>query len=81
MDKYLVGNAVKIKPQWVFDRDINSIWIIKEASLKDDMVTVRLYKELEFRKFKMTKLFVDNDCIKINRKNRLEKLKKISDET
>lgn len=85
VDKFAVGNAVKMKfnpkggaPVSGFHHFPNNIWIIKEASIRDNMVTIGLYRfedNIEFqRKISMSKLLVDEDCIKVNRKLKLEKI-------
>jgi len=86
-DKFVVGNAVKLKPEFSgkFCATPNNIWIITEASIQHNLVTVGLYRFENVEglqiKISMSKLLVDDDCIKVNRKMRLEKLENLNNIT
>jgi len=86
VDRFVVGNAVKIKPEFSiqyfrYSASPNNIWIITEASIRNNLVTAGLYKFENVEGFQikisMSKLVVDDDCIKVNRKLRLEHLNNI----
>lgn len=84
VDRFVVGNAVKLVSTIPSNHNPDNIWIILEASIRDNLVTVGLYRFENVPglqvKISMSKLIVDDDCVKVNRKLRLEKLNNIDNE-
>jgi len=85
VDRFVVGNAVKVKSEW--DGDIEEMWIITMVSSRNNIAKIELYG-IPFeqtviwcsKNIRLSKLFVDMECTILNRKHRLEKLKNMIDE-